>query len=125
MTAQNGFSGTVSLSATAPNGITVTLNPSSIGPGQSSTITITISNTLAVGSYTVTITGVSGSNSHQTAMSITVNSQTQQTQPVLGLPTIAFYALLGALIAAAGLGTFAILRRKRARASSGLLPRSP
>src|SRR6266581_2877164 len=117
LTVQNGFSGTASLSATAPNGVTVTLNPSSIGPGQSSTITITISNTLAAGSYTVTITGVSGSNSHQTTMSITVNSQIQQTQPFLGLPTIAF-ALLAASTAAAGLGTFAILRRKRARASS-------
>jgi uncharacterized membrane protein len=124
LTAQNGFSGTASLSATAPNGVTVTLNPSSIGPGQSSTITITISSTLAVGSYTVTITGVSGSNSHQTTMSITVNSQIQQTQPFLGLPTIAF-ALLAASTAAAGLGTFAILRRKRARASSGLVPKSP
>src|SRR6266568_1468063 len=125
LTAQNGFSGTASLSATAPNGVTVTLNPSSIGPGQTSTITIAISNTLAVGSYTVNITAVSGSNSHQTTMSITVNSQTQQTQPFLGLPTIAFYTLLAAPIAAAGLGTFAILRRKRARAPSGLVPESP
>jgi len=100
------------------------LNPSSIGPGQSSTITITISSTLALGSYTVTITGVSGPNSHQTTMSITVNSQIQQTQPFLGLPTIAF-ALLAASTAAAGLGTFAILRRKRARASCGLVPKSP
>jgi len=58
-------------------------------------------------------------------MSITVNSQTAQTQPFLGLPTIAFYALLAAPIAAAGLGTFAILRRKKARASSGLVPKSP
>jgi len=124
LTVQNGFSGTVSLSATAPNGVTVTLNPSSIGPGQSSTITITISSTLALGSYTVTITGVSGPNSHQTTMSITVNSQIQQTQPFLGLPTIAF-ALLAASTAAAGLGTFAILRRKRARASCGLVPKSP
>jgi len=88
-------------------------------------MTIAISNTLGVGSYTVTITGVGGSNSHQTTMSITVNSQTQQTQPFLGLPTIAFYALLAAPIAAAGLGTFAILRRKRARAPPGLVPKSP
>jgi len=58
-------------------------------------------------------------------MSITVNSQTQQTQPFLGVPTFAFYALLAALIAAAGLGTFAILRRRRARTPSGLLPKSP
>ncbi len=125
LTAQNGFSGTASLTAAASNGITVTFNPSSIGPGQSSTITIAISNTLAGGSYTVTITGVSGSNRHQTTISITVNSQTQQTQPFLGLTNTSFYALLAALIAAAGLGTFAILRRKRARASSGLLPKSP
>src|SRR2546422_2810710 len=65
VTAQNGFGGTVSLSAAAPNGVTVALNPSSIGPSQTSTMTIAINNTLAVGSYTVTITGVSGSNSHQ------------------------------------------------------------
>jgi hypothetical protein len=103
----------------------VTFNPSSIGPGQSSTITIAISNTLAVGSYTVTITGVSGSNSHQATISITVNSQTQQTQPFLGLPPTALYALLAAPIAAAGLGAFAILRRKRARSSSGSLQKSP
>jgi uncharacterized membrane protein len=115
LTAQNGFSGTASLSASAPNGITVTFNPASIGPSQGSTITITISNTLATGSYTVTIAAVSGSNSHQTTISVAVNSQTHQTQPFLGLPTIAFYALLAAPITAAGLGTFAVLRRKRAR----------
>jgi uncharacterized membrane protein len=115
LTAQNGFSGTASLSATAPNGITVTFNPASVGPSQGSTITITIGNTLAAGSYTVTIAAVSGSNSHQTTISVAVNSQNQQTQPFLGLPTVAFYALLAAPIIAAGLGTFAVLRRKRAR----------
>lgn len=114
VTATGGFSGTVSLSATAPSGITVTFNPSGIGPGQNSVMTVTVSSTLAAGSYSVTVTGISGSITHQKTESITVSSQTQQTQPFFGLPTY-FYALLAAPVAAAGLGAFVVLRRKKSK----------
>lgn len=54
----NGLSGTVSLAANAPSGISVSLNPPIVNfaPRGSSTATITLSNTIPSGIYQVTIT---------------------------------------------------------------------
>jgi subtilase family serine protease len=66
----NGFSGTVSLSATGlPKGVTATFNPASTSG--SSTLTLKASNTASPGTATVTIKGVSGSLNHTTTIRLT------------------------------------------------------
>jgi hypothetical protein len=68
----NSFSGSVTFSASGlPTGVTAAFSPN---PSTSSTtLTLTASSTAATGTATVTITGVSGSLSHSTSVSLTVN----------------------------------------------------
>ena len=70
----SGFSGNVALSANAPAGFTATLNPTTVsltsGGTATSTLTITATGTQISGTYTVTVTGSSGTLSHQTAVSV-------------------------------------------------------
>ena len=69
----NGFSGSVSLSASGlPSGVTAAFNPS--GTTTTSTLTLTASSSAAVGTATVTITGISGNLTHTTTVSLTVNA---------------------------------------------------
>jgi len=73
VTAINGFSGSVSLSASGlPSGVTAAFNPS--GTTTTSTLTLTASSSAAVGTATVTITGISGNLTHTTTVSLTVNA---------------------------------------------------
>ncbi len=75
ITGTNGFSGTVSLSATvAPllkHGPTTSL-PSMVGPNSSSTLTVSTVHNTPTGSYTITVTGTSGSLSHTVTVTVTV-----------------------------------------------------
>lgn len=70
----NGWTGDVVLSVTnLPNGLTPSYNPVVIKGGRgTSVITLTASNSIALGSYTVTFSGNSGSLTHSTDVSITV-----------------------------------------------------
>ncbi len=71
VTPQNGFNGSVSLSASGlPSGVTASFNPSSTA--STSTLTLTASSTAIVGTVTMTVTGISGSLSHSTTLSLTV-----------------------------------------------------
>ncbi|HVS88234.1 MAG TPA: protease pro-enzyme activation domain-containing protein [Candidatus Acidoferrum sp.] len=72
ITPQNGFNGSVSLSASGlPSGVTASF---STNPTKSkSTLTLTASSTAATGTVTVTITGKSGSLTHQTTISLSVH----------------------------------------------------
>lgn len=70
ITAQNGFSAAVALSATGlPSGVTASF--SAVASGKS-TLTFTASSTAAAGTATVTITGTSGSLSSKTTVALTV-----------------------------------------------------
>jgi uncharacterized membrane protein len=76
LTSLNGFAGSVILFATSsPSGLSLSLGPSSVSlsSGGTSTSTLSISGSTA-GSYTITITGSSGSLSHQTIVTVTVNA---------------------------------------------------
>ena len=76
---QNGFTGSVALSASGlPTGVTASFNPSSTTG--SSTLTLTASSTATTGTKTVTITGTSGSLTHTTTLSLTVNAASTSTQ---------------------------------------------
>ena len=73
VTELNGFTGSVSLSASGlPGGVTASFNPSSTTT--SSTLTLSASSTATTGTATVTITGTSGSLTHTTSVSLTVNA---------------------------------------------------
>jgi hypothetical protein len=72
--AGSGFSGSVELSASGlPTGVTAVFNPSSTTT--TSTLTLTASGSAPLGTSTLTITGVSGSLTNTTSVSLTVNPQ--------------------------------------------------
>ena len=76
----NGFTGTVSLSATnLPSGANASFNPASISGGSgSSTLTVTTASTTPAGTYTLTVTGTSGSLSHSTNVTLVVSATAPQ-----------------------------------------------
>ena len=78
VTATGGFTGTVSLKATTPAGVTLSFNPVSVKPGASSTATLTVAGTATPGTSNITITGVSGSTTATTSVPVTI----------LGTPTL-------------------------------------
>jgi uncharacterized membrane protein len=72
ITAQNSFSGSVTMAASGlPTGVTAGFSPNPATT--SSTLTLTASATATTGTATVTITGTSGSLTHTTTVSLTVN----------------------------------------------------
>jgi len=70
-----GFTGSITLSATAPPGFTTnfSINPITGGTG-TSTLTITVGASVTAGSYTLTINGNSGSITHTTTINVTVTT---------------------------------------------------
>jgi subtilase family serine protease len=73
VTPQNGFGGSVSLSASGlPAGVTASFNPSSTATV--SALTFTASDSAATGTFSVTIKGVSGSLTSSTTVSLTVTA---------------------------------------------------
>ena len=71
--AVNGFSGTVSLSASGQGSrVTTRFSPTSVAGSGSSTLTITVSSRATRGTRTLTITGTSGSLSHSTTLTLTI-----------------------------------------------------
>jgi hypothetical protein len=74
--AVNGFSGPVTLSATGcPTGATCSFSANPVNAGSSSVLTIATMNSTPGGTYTVTVTGTSGTLSHSTTVSVTVVAQ--------------------------------------------------
>jgi Abnormal spindle-like microcephaly-assoc'd, ASPM-SPD-2-Hydin len=72
---QNGFSGSVTLSASGlPSGVTAAFSPNPATT--TSTLTLTASGTAATGTSTVTISGLSGSVSATTTIALTVSAGT-------------------------------------------------
>lgn len=72
--AQNGFSGTVTLSAAGlPSGAPASFAPASISGAGSSTLNISTSASIASGTFPLTITGASGSLSHSGNVTLVVN----------------------------------------------------
>lgn len=73
----DGFSGTISLSASAPPSWTATLNPSSvtIQPGSSVTslLTISVPPSSSTGPYEVTVSGTNGSLTHSATVEVLVS----------------------------------------------------
>jgi malectin (di-glucose binding ER protein) len=77
--AQNGFTGTVALSAGGlPSGASASFNPTSISGSGSSTLGVTTASSTPSGSYTLTSTGTSGSLAHSASVVLTVGATTPQ-----------------------------------------------
>ena len=73
VTAQNGFTGAVNLSASGFDpSATGTFNPSSVAGGGTSTLNVTTTSTAATGTFPITITGSSGSLTHTTGATLVV-----------------------------------------------------
>jgi len=71
--AVNSFSGTVALAASGmPSGVSASFSPASITTSSSSTLTVTTTTAAASGTYTLTISGTSGTLSHSTSVSLVV-----------------------------------------------------
>jgi hypothetical protein len=88
ITSQNSFSSATTLSASGlPSGVTAAFSTNPVTPpangSATSTLTLTASATATTGTATVTVTGTSGSLTHSTAISLTVNSS-------VGLQTAVF-----------------------------------
>jgi uncharacterized membrane protein len=75
-----GFTGPVSLSTSAPAGITGSFSPNPVlGGSGSSTLTLSVALTVAAGNYTVTVVGTGGSFSHTVSLLVAVSSATRVT----------------------------------------------
>jgi hypothetical protein len=73
VTPQNGFTGSVSLSASGlPSGVTASFNPNSTKG--TSTLTLSANSTASKGTFSVHITGTSGSLTHNTTISLNVHN---------------------------------------------------
>ena len=74
-TPENGFSSTVALSALSlPVGVTATFTPGSISGAATSSLTLATSASMLPGTYIIPVTATSGSLSHTTNISLTVNA---------------------------------------------------
>ncbi len=128
VTSLNGFSGSVSLTATVnPTGPQVSLSSQTItlSPSGSGSTTLTVSTSVGVystpvslGAYTVTVVGSSGSLSHSTAIPLNIGS----TSPGSGSSMSAYFAgisgtiLLGgavAVLAVVAVTIVAVAARRR------------
>jgi hypothetical protein len=86
VTPQNGFNGSVSLSASGlPNGVTASFGTNPVIA--TSTLTLTASNTAITGTVNVTITGMSGSLTNPASISLTVKSASNFTPTASVAPT--------------------------------------
>ena len=88
----NGFNSAVALTCSSVvSGVTCTLNPTSVTPSgtsATSTLTINTSTATALGTYSVTLSGTSGSNVHSTSVTLTVQVPSDFTLgPASGSPT--------------------------------------
>ena len=72
ITAQNGFASAVSLSVVGSPGLTPIILPASISGLATAVLNVTSSNSIAPGTYSVNVTGVSGALTHMVEVLVTV-----------------------------------------------------
>src|SRR2546422_2175838 len=91
LTSTGGFTGAVALTAaSAPSGVTASCAPSTISGSQTSTYNLASSTS---GTYTVTVTGTSGSLVHTTSISVTVTAPAVPDFSITASPdTVSFVA---------------------------------
>ncbi|MGC2298305.1 MAG: protease pro-enzyme activation domain-containing protein [Acidobacteriaceae bacterium] len=76
-TVTGGFDSAIALSASGePSGVTIAFNPTSITGAGSSSMSMTVGSSVTAGTYTITVSGTSGSTVEKTTVSLTVTSTT-------------------------------------------------
>ena len=110
ITAVNGFSGSVSLTATISpsSGLTASLNPSSVVGAGTSTLTL---NPSSAGTYSVNITGASGVITHFLVVTVTVSNPGPSGVSPLIAPVV-LYAMVGVVVVALITLLFTLFRRR-------------
>jgi uncharacterized membrane protein/uncharacterized protein YdeI (BOF family) len=89
-TALNGATGKVNLTvAGLPAGATSWFNPAQVTLGAGSVLTVNTSSAITPGTYSLTVTGVSGSLIHTAALSLTVSAPADGTYLDIGAPALA------------------------------------
>jgi beta-glucanase (GH16 family) len=89
VTPQNGFTGTVALSAGGlPSGASASFNPTSISSSGSSTLRVTTASSTPAGSYALTSTGMNGSLSHSASVVLTVSATAPVVEINAGGPAV-------------------------------------
>jgi len=82
VTATNGFSGSVSFSVSGlPTGASASFSPTSVSGSGSSTLSVSTSGSTPAGSYTLTVTGTSGSLVHSSTVTLIVTDFTVSVTP--------------------------------------------
>ncbi len=93
ITPLNGFSGSVTLSASGlPTGVTASFNPNPATT--TSTLTLAASSSATTGTVTVTITGESGSLTNTTTISLTVNASAGSPVVTLSPTSLTFASIV-------------------------------
>jgi hypothetical protein len=88
VTGSGGFNGTVTFSASGlPSGASASFNPTSVTGSGSSTMSVTTSASTPAGTFTLTITGTSGSLVHSTTVTLVVNPAPQPDFTISVSPT--------------------------------------
>ena len=112
VSAVHGFTGTVTLSISAPSGITCTLDHTTLQGYGTATLTC---NSSTPNDYTVTVTATGGAGQHTTTQTFHVAAAPSPAAPaptILGLTPALFYGIIGVLIAAVIGGIVVVIRRK-------------
>ncbi|WP_348263088.1 S53 family peptidase [Telmatobacter sp. DSM 110680] len=73
-TVTGGFNSAVSLSYSAPSGITASFSPASITGTGTSSMSVSVASTVATGAYTITVSGTSGSTVETTTVTVNVTN---------------------------------------------------
>ena len=99
-----GFRDSINLTAlNVPSGVTVQYSPASVTPTGNTEVTVTVSQTAAVGNFTITLLAVSGSTIHSVSFQLVITAG----------PIQAVYVALPAILAIAILLAFSLQRRRR------------
>ncbi len=121
-----GFTSQVSLTVTAPDGVTVTLARNSITGSGTVGLTVTIANNLPPGIYAVTVKATGGSQTHTKTITVMVTAPpsppSAASNLILGLDPTLFYSIVAAIaVVAITAGVLAF----RARKPHGTLTQAP
>lgn len=75
ITATGSFKSSISLTASAPTGITASVSSTPIAAGGSASLSVVVGSTVTPGTYAVAVTGTSGANTQSAVISVTVTAQ--------------------------------------------------
>lgn len=113
VSAVHGFTSAVTLSISAPSGITCTLDHTTLQGSGTATLTC---NSNTPNDYSVTVTATGGATPHTTTQTFHFSAPASPVAPapsILGLSPVIFYGLIGVIIAIAIAGIVVVIRRKK------------